>query len=205
MNYGGKMRGSSKSNLKLLNEEVKELIKNKWIYMSNKKVYYNNDLVSLFPDLNTFVIGHCPIYREFDDKSLNLRFGEYQGRVLTYLELLKILDEDGSVQGIQFYNYTVFLNGIRWVDKDERDVTRSFNSPNPYLSYSIPIFELDSGQSLIDKNGYDLKYVDERKSISNLLDIINLWLKYDLIPEGLSKEAEEIYIELLTKVKNNKI
>lgn len=202
---GGKMRGSSKSNLKLLNEEVKELIKNKWIYMSNKKVYYNNDLVSLFPDLNTFVIGHCPIYREFDDKSLNLRFGEYQGRVLTYLELLKILDEDGSVQGIQFYNYTVFLNGIRWVDKDERDVTRSFNSPNPYLSYSIPIFELDSGQSLIDKNGYDLKYVDERKSISNLLDIINLWLKYDLIPEGLSKEAEEIYMELLTKVKNNKI
>lgn len=199
------MRGSSKSNLKLLNEEVKELIKNKWIYMSNKKVYYNNDLVSLFPDLNTFVIGHCPIYREFDDKSLNLRFGEYQGRVLTYLELLKILDEDGSVQGIQFYNYTVFLNGIRWVDKDERDVTRSFNSPNPYLSYSIPIFELDSGQSLIDKNGYDLKYVDERKSISNLLDIINLWLKYDLIPEGLSKEAEEIYMELLTKVKNNKI
>lgn len=198
---GGKMRGSSKSNLKLLNEEVKELIKNKWIYMSNKKVYYNNDLVSLFPDLNTFVIGHCPIYREFDDKSLNLRFGEYQGRVLTYLELLKILDEDGSVQGIQFYNYTVFLNGIRWVDKDERDVTRSFNSPNPYLSYSIPIFELDSGQSLIDKNGYDLKYVDERKSISNLLDIINLWLKYDLIPEGLSKEAEEIYMELLTKVK----
>lgn len=195
------MRGSSKSNLKLLNEEVKELIKNKWIYMSNKKVYYNNDLVSLFPDLNTFVIGHCPIYREFDDKSLNLRFGEYQGRVLTYLELLKILDEDGSVQGIQFYNYTVFLNGIRWVDKDERDVTRSFNSPNPYLSYSIPIFELDSGQSLIDKNGYDLKYVDERKSISNLLDIINLWLKYDLIPEGLSKEAEEIYMELLTKVK----
>lgn len=199
------MRGSSKSNLKLLNEEVKELIKNKWIYMSNKKVYYNNDLVSLFPDLNTFVIGNCPIYREFDDKSLNLRFGEYQGRVLTYLELLKILDEDGSVQGIQFYNYTVFLNGIRWVDKDERDVTRSFNSPNPYLSYSIPIFELDSGQSLIDKNGYDLKYVDERKSISNLLDIINLWLKYDLIPEGLSKEAEEIYMELLTKVKNNKI
>lgn len=199
------MRGSSKSNLKLLNEEVKELIKNKWIYMSNKKVYYNNDLVSLFPDLNTFVIGHCPIYREFDDKSLNLRFGEYQGRVLTYLELLKILDEDGSVQGIQFYNYTLFLNGIRWVDKDERDVTRSFNSPNPYLSYSIPIFELDSGQSLIDKNGYDLKYVDERKSINNLLDIINLWLKYDLIPEGLSKEAEEIYMELLTKVQNNKI
>ena len=199
------MRGSSKSNLKLLNEEVKELIKNKWIYMSNKKVYYNNDLVSLFPDLNTFVIGHCPIYREFDDKSLNLRFGEYQGRVLTYLELLKILDEDGSVQGIQFYNYTVFLNGIRWVDKDERDVTRSFNSPNPYLSYSIPIFELDSGQSLIDKNGYDLKYVDERKTISDLLEIINLWLKYDLIPNGLSKEAEEIYMELLTKVKNNKI
>ena len=197
MNYGGKMRGSSKSNLKLLNEEVKELIKNKWIYMSNKKVYYNNSLVSLFPDLNTFVIGHCPIYREFDDKSLNLRFGEYQGRVLTYLELLKILDEDGSVQGIQFYNYTVFLNGIRWVDKDERDVTRSFNSPNPYLSYSIPIFELESGQSLIDKNGYDLKYVDERKSIDNLLDIINLWLKYKLIPEGLSKEAEEIYRELL--------
>lgn len=197
MNYGGKMRELSKSNLKLLNEEVKELIKNKWIYMSNKKVYYNNSLVSLFPDLNTFVIGHCPIYREFDDKSLNLRFGEYQGRVLTYLELLKILDEDGSVQGIQFYNYTVFLNGIRWVDKDERDVTRSFNSPNPYLSYSIPIFELESGQSLIDKNGYDLKYVDERKSIDNLLDIINLWLKYKLIPEGLSKEAEEIYRELL--------
>lgn len=191
------MRELSKSNLKLLNEEVKELIKNKWIYMSNKKVYYNNSLVSLFPDLNTFVIGHCPIYREFDDKSLNLRFGEYQGRVLTYLELLKILDEDGSVQGLQFYNYTVFLNGIRWVDKDERDVTRSFNSSNPYLSYSIPIFELESGQSLIDKNGYDLKYVDERKSIDNLLDIINLWLKYKLIPEGLSKEAEEIYRELL--------
>lgn len=202
---GKRLRATSGMNVDLLNGEVKELIRNKWVYMSNKKVYYNNDLVSLFPDLNTFVIGHCPIYREFDDKSLNLRFGEYQGRVLTYLELLKILDEDGSVQGIQFYNYTVFLNGIRWVDKDERDTTRSFNSPNPYLSYSIPIFELDSGQSLIDKNGYDLKYVDERKSISDVLDIINLWLKYDLIPQGLSKEAEEIYMELLTKVKNNKI
>lgn len=194
-----KLRITSEMNLNLLNEEVSELIKNRWIYMKNKKVYYNNELVSLLPDLNTFVIGYCPIYREFDDRSLKLRFGEYQGRVITYVELLKILDDDGSVQGIQFYNYTVFLNGIRWVDKDERDVTRNFNSQNPYLSYSIPIFELNSGQSLIDENGYDLKYVDERKSISNLLEIINLWLKYDLIPQGLSREAEETYTKLLLK------
>lgn len=199
------MRVDNELNLNLLNEEVEELIKNKWIYMRNKNVYYNNELISLFPDLNTFIIGYCPTYREFDDKSLKLRFGEYQGRVLTYLELLKILDEDGSIQGIQFYNYTVFLNGIRWVDKDERDITRKFNSQNPYLSYSIPIFELNREQSLIDKNGYDLKYVYDRKNINNLIDIINLWLKYDLIPEGLSKEAEEIYMELLTKFKNNKI
>lgn len=199
------MRVDNELNLNLLNEEVKELIKNKWIYMRNKNVYYNNELISLFPDLNTFVIGYCPTYREFDDKSLKLRFGEYQGRVLTYLELLKILDEDGSIQGIQFYNYTVFLNGIRWIDKDEREITRKFNSKNPYLSYHIPIFELNREQSLIDKNGYDLKYVYDRKNINNLIDIINLWLKYDLIPEGLSKEAEEIYMKLLTKFKNNKI
>lgn len=198
-NMAKKLRITSEMNLNLLNEEVSELIKNRWIYMKNKKVYYNNELVSLLPDLNTFVIGYCPIYREFDDRSLKLRFGEYQGRVITYVELLKILDDDGSVQGIQFYNYTVFLNGIRWVDKDERDVTRNFNSQNPYLSYSIPIFELNSGQSLIDENGYDLKYVDERKSISNLLEIINLWLKYDLIPQGLSREAEETYTKLLLK------
>lgn len=199
------MRVDNELNLNLLNEEVKELIKNKWIYMRNKNVYYNNELISLFPDLNTFVIGYCPTYREFDDKSLKLRFGEYQGRVLTYLELLKILDEDGSIQGIQFYNYTVFLNGIRWIDKDEREITRKFNSKNPYLSYHIPIFELNREQSLIDKNGYDLKYVYDRKNINNLIDIVNLWLKYDLIPEGLSKEAEEIYMKLLTKFKNNKI
>lgn len=183
--------------LNLLNGEVQQLIKNKWVYMKNKKVYYNNDVVSLFPDLNTFVIGYCPVYNEFDEKSLKLRFEEYQGRIPTYSELLKIFDDKGCIQGIQFYNYTIFLNGIRWVDKDEREIVREFNSDNPYLSYVIPIFELGSEQSLIDENGYDLKYVDERKSINNLLEIINLWLKYDLIPDGLSTEAEEIYNYLL--------
>lgn len=184
--------------LEILNREVHALLENDWIYIKNKKVYYNSKLNALFPDLITFIIGFCPIREEFNDDSLRLEFGGFHGRIMTDVELLKILDKEGNVQGISFYNYTVFINGIRYIDKKNINNINSFkNHNNPYLSYHIPIYELNDNSSVIDENGYDLKYIDNRNYINDVLDIINLWYKFDLIPDGLSKESENLYIKVM--------
>ncbi len=181
-----------------LNNEVKNILKNKWVYIKNKKVYYNTELCSLFPDLLTFTIGFCPIREEFNDNSIRLRFGQYNGRIMTYAELLKILDDNGCIQNISFYNYTVFLNGIKFVDKDNKEKIQNFNDKsNLYLSYHIPMYELSKNKTVIDDNGYDLKYIDEGKKIEKLYDIINLWFDYELIPEGLSEKSEKLYESLM--------
>lgn len=190
--------------LNKLNKEVIDLLSNNWIYMKNKRVYYNTQLNSLFPDLVTFVIGFCPIRDRFNDDSLRLKFGQYQGRIMTDVELLKVLDEEGNIQGISFNNYTVFLNGIRYINKNNVNVINQFNdSNNPYLSYHIPIYELDKNETILDENGYDLKYVDERKNVDNLSNTINLWYKFELIPEGLSEESENLYIKIMSIANSN--
>lgn len=184
--------------LKILNKEVRNLLENDWVYIKNRKVYYNTKLNALFPDLLTSVVGFCPIREEFNEDSLRLNFAGYPGRIMTNLELLKILDDEANIQGIPFHNYTVFINGIRYVDKHNIININKFNDKsNPYLSYHIPIYELDNNQAIIDENGYDLKYVDNRKYINNVLDIINLWYKFELIPDGLSKESEKIYMKIM--------
>ena len=195
------------NNIEDLNNEVRSILKNKWIYIKNKKVYYNTELCSLFPDLLTFTIGFCPIRKEFNDDSIRLRFGQYDGRIMTYSELLKVLDDKGCIQNIAFYNYTVFLNGIKFIDINNREVVNSFNdAANPYLSYHIPIYELSKNRTIIDENGYDLKYVDEGIRIEKLYDIINLWFDYELIPEGLTEKSEKLYASLMemSKLKFNK-
>lgn len=190
--------------LDVLNKEVIDLLDNNWIYMKNKGVYYNTQLNSLFPDLVTFVIGFCPIRDKFNDDSLRLRFGNYQGRIMTDVELLKVLDEEGKIQGVSFNNYTVFLNGIRYINKNDVNIINKFNdSNNPYLAYHIPMYELDKNKTIFDENGYDLKYIDERKNIDNLSEIINLWHKFELIPEGLSEESENLYIKIMSLAKSN--
>lgn len=184
--------------INILNKEVSTLLENDWIYIKNKKVYYNSKLNALFPDLLTFIIGFCPIREEFNDNSLRLDFGGFHGRIMTDIELLKVLDNEGNVQGISFYNYTVFVNGIRYIDKNNINNINNFkNQNNPYLSYHIPLYELDDNRSVIDENGYDLKYIDNRNYINSVLDVINLWYKFDLIPDGLSKESENLYIKIM--------
>ncbi|CAH0436622.1 hypothetical protein CQ395_03670 [Clostridium neonatale] len=184
--------------LEILNKEIHTLLENDWIYIKNKKVYYNSNLNALFPDLLTFIIGFCPIREEFNDDSLRLEFGGFHGRIMTDIELLSILDKSGNVQGISFYNYTVFVNGIRYIDKNNiSNINKFKNNNNPYLSYHIPIYELDDNTSIIDENGYDLKYIDNRNYINDVLDIVNLWYKFDLIPDGLSKESEDLYIKMM--------
>lgn len=184
--------------MNLLNREVDEMLKNKWIYIKNKKVYYNTIINSLIPDLIIFPIGFCPIREKFNDDSLKLQFGQYKGRIATYNELLKLLDGDGCIQGIQYYNYTVFLNGIRYIDKDKRNVLKCFeDSTNRYLSYHIPIYELGKNKTIIDENGYDLKYIDGKAKINSISDVVNMWLEYELIPEGLSMCTEQFYKKLM--------
>ncbi len=187
-----------------LNNMVKELLKRKWIYIKNKDIYYNTDLCALFPNLLTFVIGFCPIREKFNDSSVKLKFGQYCGRIMTDTELLKIMDSKGCVQNIEFYNYTVFLNGIKFIDKNNLNKINNFNNKeNPYLSYHIPIYDLIKNKKIMDNNGYDLKYIDEGIRIKNLCDVINLWFDYELIPAGLSEEKELLYCKLmeLSKIK----
>lgn len=67
--------------------EVDNLLKNEFVYIKNKDVYYCNELDGLFPNFNTFSFGENHTFNSLNLDRSKLNFSEYKGRSIYENEL----------------------------------------------------------------------------------------------------------------------
>lgn len=168
-----------------LNGEIKELLKNKWVYIQNKDVFYNNDTIGLFPNFSKFELGHCSTYYLFDNKSLKLKFNGYDGRIPNVSEMMSII---GNIKLNENYmNYTIRdENKYKYMTKNKEIFL--FDISDRGESCNIPIYTLKTSNNF---------------NRNNIAKVIELWFQSDLIPAGLSELQETVYKDLLMYYKMN--
>lgn len=163
-----------------------------WFYMSNKDVLYHNAVVALFPDFNSYDLGHCPLNHNYDPVSFRNEFAGYTGSLMTIPEyqkafagkfdkLLEICPEfflDDYFTVVDFRR-AYHADGIR---------TKRWNGFSKAESYHIPIFRL---------NGMDSESISATKTLY-------FWLEQELIPDDLPAELIPVYRHTLTMYRTNK-
>ena len=54
-----------------------------WFYIGNQNLLYNNAIAALFPNLNSFDLGHCNVSRSYDPVTFHNEFAGYTGTLMT--------------------------------------------------------------------------------------------------------------------------
>jgi len=176
--------------------EAKKLLEDNWVYMENKNVYYVNEIVALHPDLNEYKCGGCSCRHEFNSSSLNLRFNGYSGTIMSIEEIKKIYNPNIKNPYVEessnclyfddnFVSYLTYFNGNTYCFYGiEHQKTYSFNQFFSGYTYHIPVFRLSRNNS-------------HKLSTSKVLE---LWLKYGLIPEKLPNKFKDVYKNIIVKL-----
>ncbi|MCK8826592.1 hypothetical protein MWH25_02360 [Natroniella acetigena] len=206
----GEMLKNKEGIFEELSKAVAELLKDRWVFMENKEVFYDNEVVALYPDLNhykcTFIDeNNCPISKV--DKSV-LNFAGFKGDFMTINERKKSFNKRINFP-FKYGSDKIKYNGS---DANYRMAYRK-------KSDTLAGYDMDD-DSYRDQPGivmpiYRLYRKDSDKLGSN--QVLLLWLQHELIPQGLSKEHQENYKQLIDlqiidlvktgaiKIANNKI
>lgn len=164
---------NKKSKLKI---EFDKLLQEDFVYIKNKNVLYCKDLNAIFPDFHTFKFSKFKTSAYFDIKLFKNKFSEYTGRVIN-LEEAKYLYEHGIVEKLgddSESNRLSYFDGLNYkICCNENGGNYSFGRHN-YDSYNIPVYKVD-----------------------NIKEKIYIFIKENLIPDGLSEEVKKIYLEIL--------
>jgi len=168
--------------------EIKKMLQERWVFMENKQVFYDNEVVALYPDLNFYKCSYTSerTISAIDEKILD--FSNFTGDFMTLDEVRTSFNKDLNFP-FKFSNYSIKYDGISshyyMGYKKDAMLLDGFNLSNNSAGYTtgviMPIFRL---------NGEDSKPVDDNH-------VLFLWLKNDLIPKKLPKETMIIYKELL--------
>ena len=191
---------------KLFNEnsklkiEIDKLLKNNFVYIKNKDVYYCKDLNGLFPNFEKFQFGKDDTYYAFSEDSSKLNFNAYKGSYINEKEadyLYKIWKKCKDVNNK--------------IDAKDKDINKKLILMN--LSMPITYYDYDTkGKkfSYITSNGYKYNFDRYREGYSSLVPVYRLennkqalftLIKENLMPQGLSIETEKIYSEILNLYK----
>lgn len=191
---------------KLFNEnsklkiEIDKLLKNNFVYIKNKDIYYCKDLNGLFPNFEKFQFGKDDTYYAFSEDSSKLNFNAYKGSYINEKEadyLYKIWKKCKDVNNK--------------IDAKDKDINKKLILMN--LSMPITYYDYDTkGKkfSYITSNGYKYNFDRYREGYSSLVPVYRLennkqalftLIKENLMPQGLSIETEKIYSEILNLYK----
>lgn len=168
-----KQIGVMKSALADIRGFTEELLdREQWIYMQNRKVYYNNAIKAVFPDFEQFVFGHCSINKGFAEDTFNNEFADFQGDLMTQEEFRSAVIENGDwfrrmfpvpVEEIYFSvddtQYCYNINGLE----------KKWGSFSREEAYHIPVFRI---------------HKKDTKDLSTL-QILYLWMRKKLAPQAL--------------------
>ena len=167
---------------KLFNEnsklkiEFEKLLKEDFVHIKNKDVFYCKDLNAIFPNFYTFNFSKFKTSASFDIKLFKNKFSEYTGRLIN-LEEAKYLYKHAIVQILSNEPHN---NRLSYLDGCSYNICCGCSGGNykfgnyNYDSYNIPIYAIEA--------------------IGNK---INIFIKENFIPKELSEESEKIYLEIL--------
>ena len=161
--------------------EVDNLLKNEFVYIKNKDVYYCNELDGLFPNFNTFSFGENHTFNSLNLDRSKLNFSEYKGRSIYENEL--------------DYIYNRLKNSK---NNQSKSPISSLSTPITYYDKSWKYIN-DSGKKRYFNGGYSEDYstlMPIHKLQNNKNKIFTL-IEENLILEGLSEESEKTYKLLL--------
>lgn len=168
--------------------ECETIIRNRWVFMENKHVFYDDEVVALYPDLNVY---KCLYTSERNISSIDnrmLQFSGLAGDFMTLDEIKRSFDKNVNFpfkmgehsimyDGLSSHNFMGYKKDSTTLD----GVNLSNHSTGCATGVIIPIFRL---------NGENSKKVDP---VYALL----LWLRHGLVPQGLQGKTALIYQELL--------
>ncbi len=168
--------------------DIEVLIQERWVFMKNKKVFYDHEVVALYPDLDDY---KCTYTTELQaiamDGKIRSFFG-FTGDFMTLEELTKSFNKNISFP-FKFGDYNIKYDGI---------------SSHYYMGYKKDAVTLDGFNLSNDSSGYKMGVImpifrlnGENSSRVNTDKVLFLWLKHGLIPKGLREETLLIYTALV--------
>lgn len=160
--------------------------KSDWFFMNEKSLMYNNSVVGLFPDFNSFEIGHCPLNHPYDPVTFNNEYAGYTGSLMTIQEFKNAFA--GKFEVLLdicpdfFLDCYFTLVDFRKAYHSDGIRTKRWNGFSRLDSYHIPIYRI---------NGMDSESILPAKTLY-------FWLENNLVPDELSDELKAAYKQILS-------
>ncbi|SOC09136.1 hypothetical protein SAMN05880501_105184 [Ureibacillus xyleni] len=172
----------------LLFKELDKLIAKRWVFMENEKVFYDNEVVALFPDLDHYECAYINTPQLSSVPKSKLRFSKFDGEVMTLTEC-KVSFNKRIAFPFKKGEHSIQYKGQ----------TTSYRMANLKSGNSLHGFDMDD-DSLRSEPGvlmpiYRLNGVNSPKL--NNIEVIKRWLKHSLIPKGLSAKGQKQYKRIL--------
>lgn len=164
---------NKKSKLKI---EFDKLLQKDFVYIKNEDVYYCNELNAIFPNFDTFIFSKFKTSGIFNAIYFKDKFSKYRGRLIN-LEEAKYLYKHGIVSKLSDNpknNRLSYSDGFIYKICCNKEGSNYFFGYYDFDSYNIPIYKTE-----------DIK------------EKIYIFIKENLIPDGLSEEVKKIYLEIL--------
>lgn len=163
-----------------------------WFYIGNQDLLYNNAVAALFPNLNTFDLGHCSINRSYDPITFHNEFGSYTGTLMTPNEFKRAFAGkfDKLYEFCPEYLFDSFFTVMDFHRTLHADGVRSkrWNGFSKTESYHIPLYRL---------NGMDSESISPARTIY-------FWLDNNLFPNDLPAALVPTYEHVLSLYHANK-
>ncbi|MET1029832.1 biotin/lipoyl-containing protein [Domibacillus tundrae] len=179
-------------------QDIKKLIRSRWIYMNNADVVYDHNIVALFPYRK-----HYKLMDEDFDYKKHLDVSGFKGDAMTHEETAKSFNTT---------DHPVFKKIIALDDfsaSKNPSVSRIFANPAATSSksiafkfneYDIQSFDVVNQKTDLQGKGFFVPVF--RLNGKNAFEIndqmaLHLWLENGLVPSGLSAERQKEYDYLL--------
>ncbi len=185
-----------KSKCDFVLEGVTELLKDNWVYIGNKGVYYINEIASIHPDLYDYECEIRNTNYPFDKANLNLKFNGFEGSLMSPKEIKKIYQKESGLpfevnDALGLSVNDIYYSCIAYED-EEKYFYYKFKNETMYEfgrygfgdAYVVPIYRLNEKDS-------------EKLTAAK---VIELWLKYDLIPVKLPDDVKETFVDFIKKL-----
>lgn len=177
---------------------VKKMLEKRWVYMKNKNVIYDNDVVALYPDLNyyeTEVIN--------GSKLMNINNSNYKiinDLKKDFLNLEWDLPNSEEVKKnfkkVSNYPFRVYDNYYIYYGKSYY----SYNSSVAFKTSEVNYYSIVNNSLSKTSGGVIIpifRFNGENSIKLECKEVLKIWLEYGLVPKGLTAIEEEFYYFLL--------
>lgn len=181
-----------------LRDEIETILKDDWVKIKNKDVYYLRSEDMLVPNLVSFNCSESYTYRNFDENQFDNKFEDFYGSIPTSKELKNIFKENSpfiSFESLKNKNISNYLTCI-------------YEGKIHYTTY----YHITSDEWYYDFNGSTQSYSVNIPvfRLKEVTDNVSKFIRHYLIPEKLKNIKtfdilKELYEKSYAGFYNNKV